>query len=225
MIKADKARKAKEMRYKKPMLATLGYSYITDRLWEMVEYEADVKYLIDSDALLEALDGDEEEEYEFRMAFSDLYAKSSRLQEELSDHFNGDISEYFDDCTVALIGNRYRLEGYDVEEEDYFSLSQYEERLACTEAGKRLMRHTKGEIISMVGQCFGILLAFYDIEQQFEHLKNTADIITENNRALLASVKRIEELYEKLQGDWPSSEDIRAFDEMTAAMPERFWLE
>lgn len=70
------------------------------------------------------------------------------------------IATSSDDCTVALIGNRYNTLGYDSEEEDYFSLTGYEQELAQTEAGKRLMRMTKAEMISTIGQCFGITLAF-----------------------------------------------------------------
>ena len=49
--------------------------------------------------------------------------------------------------------------------------------MAQTEAGKRLMRRTKADMIATIGQCLGILLAFFDLRQQYDYLKATFDIL------------------------------------------------
>ena len=93
-------------------------------LESIVETCDGIRYYIeqpDSDeTLLNALDGDEDEAWEFRMAFADLSAQADQLQTMLYDQCFEDSYRDFDDATVALIGNRYNLVGYDGEEEDYF---------------------------------------------------------------------------------------------------------
>jgi len=96
------------------------------------------------------------------MAFAHLEARAYELFETIYElcRYEDDFGQVYDDCTVALIGNRYQTIGYDSFEEDYYALTGYEQGLAQTESGKRLMRRTKAEIISIIGQCFGILIAF-----------------------------------------------------------------
>ena len=106
-----------------------------------------------------------------------------------------DFERLFNDCTVALIGNRYDVIGYDTIEEDYYGLTNYEMELATTEAGKRLMRKTKVEIISTIGQCFGILMAFLDLRQQYDYLKATFDILRDENTSMLQTIKEIDAAY------------------------------
>ena len=157
---------------------------------------SDVQWFVDQDddTLLNALDGDDEAEWEFRMAFADLSAKS----EQLYDMIQGNIDyQTFDDCIVSLIGNRYQLVGFDMDEEDYFSLTSYEQELAHTEAGKRLMRRTKVDMIATIGQCLGILIAFLDVRQSFDYLKATLDILRDENTSLLQLIKEIDQAYEK----------------------------
>lgn len=175
----------------------------------------------DMDALVDAFDGDEEEAFEFRYAFTDLSANCDSLMEQL---WGVDRQEY-DDCTVALIGNRYNMIGWDDVEEDYYSLTSYDAELANTDAGKRLMRHTKAEMIAIIGQSVGTLLAYLDLRQQYDYLKATMDVLRGNNRAILGQIKRIEELYEKVTVQYPASEDVRAFDAVLELLPERMWIE
>ena len=68
------------------------------------------------------------------MAFSDLEAKADRLFETIYDlaRYEENVGQTFDDCTVALIGNRYQVIGLDTYEEDYFGLTNYESGLAQT---------------------------------------------------------------------------------------------
>ena len=129
----------------------------------------------------------------------------------------------FDDCTVALIGNRYKSVGYDGYEEDYFELTKYERDLAETEAGRRFMRMTKAEMLSTIGQCLGILIAFLDLRQSYDYLKATMDILKDENTALLNVIKQIEQEYE--DADKTRFNDTRMFDRLLGQIPDRIWVE
>ena len=161
------------------------------------------------------------------MAFADLSAQADQLQTMLYDQCFEDSYRDFDDATVALIGNRYNLVGYDGEEEDYFSLTSYEEGLAQTESGKRLCRLTKAEMLSRIGWAFGILLAFFDLRQKYDYLKATFDILRDENTSLLSVIKDIEKAYDEMDADnfreWADS--TKHFDRLLAAFPDRAWLE
>lgn len=221
----DRAEQTRSLRYKRPALASMGYDAMVHELWEINEACADVAYYFpqnDGDSLVDALDGDEEEAFEFQMAFSDLCGKVERLLEVMGEY---ESAEEYDDCTVALIGNRYNLVGYDDMEEDYLDLVGYDRNLAESEAGKRMMRHTKAEMLSIIGQSLGTLVVFLDIRQQYDYLKATIDILRGENQSMLQALKQIEELYEKTQEkDW-MRRDCREFDAMVEMLPERMWIE
>ena len=179
--------------------------------------------------MLNALDGDEEAEWEFRMAFADLEAKADGLEQSISEYcdWDGDgFVKMYNDCTVALIGNRYRILGYDFEEEDYFSLTAYDEKLAQTEAGKRLMRKTKADMISTIGQCIGILIAFLDLRQNYDYLKATFDILRDENTSLLKQIKEIEDAYNAADAvgwyDWYP--EVKRFNELLEYLPDYVWI-
>jgi len=219
------------LRYKRPALASMGAQAITAELNDIVEACDGIRYYVeqadDDETLLNALDGDEDAEWEFRMAFADLAAQADQLQTLLYEQDFEDFYRDFDDATVALIGNRYDLVGYDTDEEDYFSLTSYEERLAETEAGKRLCRLTKAEMISRIGWAFGITLAFFDLRQRYDYLKATFDILRDENTSLIETIKEIEKTYEAMAEDgfreW--EESTKLFDRLTCALPDRAWIE
>lgn len=221
-----KAMKAKSMMYKRPALASMGYDSMISELYEIQEACTDVKWYMEQgdDTLLNALGDDEEAEWEFRMAFTDLDGKAYQLIERLQEDV---IREDYDDCTVALIGNRYDCVGYDGYQEDYFSLTSYEAELAQTEAGKRLMRHTKAEMISTFGQCLGTLIAFLDLRQQYDYLKAAMDVLRDENTSLLKLIKEIDEAYDAAEevgfNSWYA--EARRFDQLVRELPERMWIE
>lgn len=183
----------------------------------------------DDETLLNALDGDDEDVWEFKLAFSHLEAKADELFEMIYElcRYEDDFGQVYDDCTVALIGNRYQTIGYDSFEEDYYALTGYEPGLAQTESGKRLMRRTKAEIISIIGQCFGILIAFLDLRQQYDYLKATFDILRDENTSMLQQVREIDAAYKALVTADRSarSEAEKKFDRLLAALPDRAWVE
>lgn len=228
----SKANRTRDMRYKRPALASMGYDTVRDELWKIRDACTDIHWFTDQDddTLLNALDGEEDEVWEFRMAFSDLEAKADRLEQIIGDYYGWDgshLRDIYDDCTVALIGERYKILGYDFEEEDYFSLASYDESLAQTEAGKRLMRRTKADMLSTIGQCMGILIAFLDLRQQYDYLKATFDILRDENTSLLQTIKEIDAAYDAIMVvAWHRPQEaVRRFDALLENLPDRAWVE
>ena len=86
MITAEDTRreKAKKLRYKKPIVKDINLWQIREDLEEMAEACDEVRYYweTDDDTLLNALDGDEDEAYEFKMALADLKMAVSRAKRE-----------------------------------------------------------------------------------------------------------------------------------------------
>lgn len=107
----DREQRTRALRYKRPALASMGYEHIQRELEEIVEACDDVAWFAgDIDTLTEALDGSDEEAHEFMLSCSDLSAKAGLLLEQLYEVGGWDsdsMSRQYDDCTVALIGNRY----------------------------------------------------------------------------------------------------------------------
>lgn len=218
-----KAERSRNLRYKRGALASMGFESMELELQEIQEACDEVAwYSEDIDTLTEAMDGDIEEAQEFKMCFADLAGRCENLQQCLYDM---DPQDY-DDCTVALIGNRYRMMGYDDIEEDFLSLTAFEAGLAETESGKRLMRRTKKEMIAMMGQAVGTLVAFLDLRQQYDYLKATLDILQDRNHSVLKQVKEIETLYDKVTGTkFPDTQDEERLDFLLSMLPERMWVE
>lgn len=79
--------RTRALRYKRSALASMGAQEIMLELESIVEACDGIRYYIeqsDSDeTLLNALDGDEDEAWEFRMAFADLSAQANQLQTTL----------------------------------------------------------------------------------------------------------------------------------------------
>lgn len=219
------------LRYKRPALSSLGAYAIMTELDNIIMACDDVRYYVEQsdndETLLNALNGDEEAEWEFKLAFADISAKAENLQSALYDQYFEDFYQEFDDASVALIGNRYRVLGFDTYEEDYYALTSYEERLAQTEAGKRLMRLTKADMIARIGWCFGITLAFLDLRQSYDYLKATFDILRDENTSLLDTIKEIEKAYDEAEEDefCPWDESTKRFERLLEALPDRAWVE
>lgn len=227
-----KGERSRELRYKRPALDSIGYDQIRHELEEINEACGDIQYYIDSDedTLLAALDGDEEEEFEFKIAFAELSGKCDELYElllEVRAGYDKNGWPEYDDCIVSLIGNRYKMVGYDYYEEDYYALTGYESKLATTEAGKRMMRHTKAEMLSIIGQALGIVVAFLDIRQRYDYLKATMDILRGENTSLLAQIKAIEKAYYAAEAvKFRSWEDAaKEFDRLLDALPDQVWVQ
>ena len=213
-----KANRTRNLRYKRPALASMGFDVMMAELDEIEEACTNVRWYADQDdeTLINALDGNEEEAWEFKFAFAELEAKVDQLRQAMSDNWGYPSELYqtpfyrrYDYCTVALVGNRYRIIGWDADEEDYMSL-------------------TKKDMISTIGQSVGTLIAFLDLRQSYDYLKATFDILRDENTSMLQQIKAIEAAYEEACcTDWwhRKREAVDKFDQLLEALPDRVWIE
>lgn len=215
-----RAKAARELRYKKPILERLNYEAITSELWDIQSKCDELLYMedVDRDAILDALDGDEDDAEEYRMTFADISADCERLISVISDAY---IEENFDAFLVTANGGFYKTVGYDSYEEDYFALIGYEPELAQSEAAKRIMRLTKQEIVSLARTVFGVIAAYTDLVQHYDKLEAVYNIVKGENAELLSAVKRIDEAYER----YIETQDVSAYDKVLYQLPDRAWLE
>lgn len=102
----------------------------------------------------------------------------------------------------------------------------YDIDLALTEAGKRITRHTKAEMLSIMGQCFGVLISFLDLKQSYDYLKAMLDVLRDENMSLLQRIKEIDAAYQAANdehfADWGKSTE--KFDELLIDLPDVVWL-
>jgi hypothetical protein len=88
MLRRDKAR---NLRYKKPISKFLNFDQIRSTMWDIQEACEEVCWYTDSedgeDSLINALDGNDDEVYEFRMAFADLCAECNQMLADLGQEW------------------------------------------------------------------------------------------------------------------------------------------
>ena len=227
MNELSKAEKARNLRYKKAILEDFNFEAIRDELSEIEGVCDEIRWVEDGDEakLIAALDGDEEEAFEFRMMFSELSSECERLNDLLYENY---ISDHFDDFFAGISdGSGMRMLGYDVYEEDYYGLTSFEGRAGCREAQKRLERLTKKELLGAASQAFRIMVCFLNVRYKFDYLQAAFDVIKGLNKALLDMVRQIEELYDTaMSDDYPANREAeKELDKVIGAMPERIWCE
>ena len=224
--------KARDLRYKRPALDCLGAAFMEERLSEIIEACDDVQYFMDSDGktLLDALDGDDDEAFEFQMMFADLSGDAYKLSEQVMEW--GFDQQDYDDVTVAMVGERFNLVGFDTYETDYFHLvGGYSDEWAQEESYKRLMAKTKKELLECVRRNWCVFLAFFDLDQRYRHLQATMDILRGDNAAMLAVIRDIETKYDAMFEKWDSSwkhidrKAEQKFDRLLEHLPDRAWIE
>jgi hypothetical protein len=132
---------------------------------------------------------------EFHMFFQDISCRAQNLLDLLGDYCfdENEICKGWDDFTVVLLGGAYRVLGFDVEEQDYFSLFErgfgnYGEELAIREATERLMRLSKQELLDRWRKVLVILTAYIDLKAAYDGLTGALDFL-END-----GLKKSEEL-------------------------------
>ena len=139
----SKAEIARDTRWKLPSLNRLGFNEMT-LLMEQIQEDIDnIHYFIDNgdETFMEAMDGDEDEEREFRMAFSELEAEAEEIQRIVSEYseWNSLASSFADlmnDKERAVFQGDIDYDDYDEDNEPYNSCRAYDD---CTVAliGKR----------------------------------------------------------------------------------------
>ena len=225
----SKAWKAKNLRYKKPIVRDLNLDRIREDLWEIQEACEEVRWYTDSDdgtdSLVNALAGDEDEAYEFKMAFADLSAECDRMQEDLQDEW---VPECFDVFFVSAGAGTYYggLLGWDSYEGDYYGLESHEDDFAENEAGKMLHQMTKKDFIAAVRRCFRIYQAYIGLRYRYDNLKAALDILRDQNTGVLQAVREIDRLYDALDGAWNDyGKEAREWKQYTDALPPEVWLQ
>jgi len=224
--KETKRQKARNLRYRKAIAKDINFDCIQEDLWEIEGECDDVRYYFeeDDDTLINALDGDDEEAYEFKMMFADLSAECEQMQEDLKYEY---IPECFDDFFVA-VGRGETLLGWDSYEGDYYGLGDtWEEEAARKESRKRMSRMTKEQILETAQICFRIFRAYIGIRHRYDCLKAAIDILRDENTGYLQMVKQINEVYEKANADrfysWYDS--TKELDRLLECLPDMAWIQ
>lgn len=225
-----KREKARQLRYKKPIVRDLNLMSIQEELWNIQEYCEEVHWYIDTDeeTLINALDGNEDEAYEFKMMFAELCAECERMFEDLHEEW---IPECFDRFFVAIgAGEDFGgLLGYGSYEQDYFGLS-CEDAFAEDESKKNLKRLTKDNLIAAARQCFKVYQSFIALRYRYDCLKSAIDILHDHNTGYLQMVKQIEEVYERAEGEslgfrYDYGESVRELDRISKNLPQEAWIQ
>ncbi len=232
MVDAEETKrfKAKSLRYKKPIVRNLNLASIAQDIWDMQEECENVRWYTDSedgeDSLINALDGDEDEAYEFKMAFSDLCAECERMFEDLREEW---VPECFDIFFVAAGASDSGggLLGWDAYDQDYMGIS-CTDSFAEDEAKKKLKQMTKDDLIAATRQCFKVYNAYIGLRNRYDSLKAAIDILRDQNTGLMQTVKEIEKLYaavtedEWVRKDW-SNQSVE-WRRYTDALPQEAWI-
>lgn len=221
--------KAKQLRYKKPIVSNLNLDYIKQDLWDIQEECENVRWYTDSDdgndSLINALDGDEDDAYEFKMAFADLCAECDQMINDLEEEW---VPECFDIFFVAAGAGDYdELLGWDPYEGDYFGID-CTHSFAEDEAKKKLKQMTKDDMIAAARQCFRVYHSYIGLRNRYDSLKAAMDILRDQNTGVLQAVKEIEKLYEAAsqeQGFYAEySKEWREFERYTETLPREAWI-
>lgn len=231
-----RAKKARNLRYKKPIATQMNLETIKENLWEMQSECSDVRYFFDDsedpETLLGELLGDEGEAYEFRMMFSDLSAECDQFLDDLSNWEWSDYLEEYFNLFMVLEDRTGHLAGYDTYEHDYFGLeSSYEKEAAIEAAHEKLKKElTKDKLLEFFQRCMRILVSYCALQYRYDCLKASLDIVREQNAAHLMAVKEINALYTKADEEtrgfqfcW-RSEAYTKLDEMIKAMPQEAFM-
>ena len=231
IAKEKKRLKAKNLRYKKPIVKDINFDKMTEDLWYIMEKCEDIRWYTDSDdgedSLLNALDGDEDEAYEFKMEFADLCAECERMFEDLNEEW---VPECFDIFFVSAgAGESYGgLLGFDEYEGDYFGIG-CSDSWAEDETKKKLKQMTKDEMIASTRQCFKVFQAYIGLRNRYDSLKAAIDILRDQNTGHIQTVKEIERLYEeasKQQDRFAEySKEWKEFERYTDALPQEAWIQ
>lgn len=219
-----RAEKAKNLRYKKAVAVGMNLEHIRSWVWEAFDSLEDVTYVSENDDMLvDAFDGDEEEAFEFRIAFNALASDLDAFRDDLDEAW---IPDCFDDFFCACSGAGESFAGYDVVEQDYFGLSSYEAIAGQDEASKRLERLTKKDLVEAAQRCYQVAVAYLGLRSRFDDLRAAVDIIRAENDGLMSGVKAIEKLYDQWCQAKTISEKIavdRRMEAIADQLPSEIW--
>lgn len=221
----EKREKAKRLRYKRAILRDLNLETIRTNLWDMSEACSDVRYFEGDEGLLNELIGDEDESFEFRMMFAELDNDVNHMLEDLQEEY---VPDYFDDFfgTIGEAEDNGGFLGWDSVEQDYFGIDSYEASWAAEECGKRMMRLTKNQILEAAQICFRVAMNYIGLQNRYEQLKASIDILRGENAGFLQVIKSIDEAYKKAEKvRFASYEKATSeFDRLIKDLPDEVWI-
>ena len=232
--------KARNLRYQKPIAKSINWYQIYNDLNEIEEASADIRWMTeDEEQLVDLMDGDEEQAFEFKMAFSDLSYDCERLRDELDDIQRYDFISGEDldedgaplfDLFFPAVKMQDDYLGYDSYEQDYFPIDRYAADAGNRVARKRLFRLTKDQLLDLSGMALEIARSYMSMKYRYSCLKAGFDILRGENESLLRIVKSIDVLWEKWneESDGGKYRYTKSGDELDKALrevPERLWIE
>ena len=225
--------KAMELRYRKAIVRDLNIETIHDTLCDIAEECDEVRWYVDTDdgtdSLINALDGDDEQAYEFKMMFADLSAECEQMQNDLDNWMYKDFKDHFNDLFVAAGAGKFGggLLGYDTYEGDYYGLDfpGYAEQCSV----KRLMRMTKKELIQYMQVCTKIIVNFVGLRNRYDNLKAAMDILKDQNTGYLQIIKQIDEVYSRAEeatfGFKYWTREAEELDRILENLPQEAWIQ
>ena len=226
----NKDERTRKLRYSKSIIAKFNYDEICNDLYDIQCACEEVRYATDDeDVLIDALGGNDEEAYEFKMMFSDLEGKSEQLQRLLNDYsYYERISEYFDQFIAGVSdGTGMRHYAWDMVEEDFYEVTSFEGNVCVQEAQKKLMRMKKEDLISCANRVFRIILAYLDLKYKYDYLSATMEILNDEQRGIIDMVKELDRLYSIADADewYCYGESYKNYDRLLETVPDRMWIE
>lgn len=233
-------KKAQALRWQKPMAKGLNWWEISESLSDIMSACEDIRWMTEDDEqLIDLLDGDEEEAFEFKMAFSSLAADCDRMCEDMeqirlydfmsTDADDDDQATLFDLFFPAVRTSGPYL-GYDEYEEDYLPIDGWQNEYASDVARKRLKRMTKEQLLDNAGMCLNVARSYLSIQYRYSTLKSAIDILKGINDGLLQTVKEIEEAWSRYDEDshggrFSFTQSEYKLDKMLESVPDRLWIE
>jgi hypothetical protein len=212
--------RAKNLRYKRPALRGIQRECLQNKLADLSLDCEEMRDWLDDEDIFATFNSEDDRE-DFLMAAMEIQEKIDIISYALQDN---EITEYFDDFMVGIIGNQYNMVGYDGFEEDYFNLLKYEAEAGKREAGKRLMRLTKEQMIAVAGQCMGTYLAFYDLQRDYDYLRASFDVATGNNLAVEKVLREICAMYDAVMNEPYGGENTNKFNSLLGCLPDIVWV-
>ena len=228
MSMADDMRreKARNLRYKRPMLANVSLNDIQYWLREAQDKCNEWAWVDENqrEALMDALDGNDDEYSSYQMMFATLENDIEKFEDDLQ---NIECEECFDDMVCGFGGDGVNdMMGYDEFEGDYVPLeSSWEKQIAIEEARERLTKkYTKKRVLELTGECMRIVLNYIAMDYRLAMLNAAVDIVKEFNGEILRKASDINKCYEELMQSPCDYERRDKFDRMAAMLPDETWL-
>lgn len=211
------------------MVKSLNLYEIQEWIYEAMELASDVEYFEAKDSnLLNALDGDDDEANEFRLAFSQLSGDLQRFLDDIQDEC---VSEYFDLFFPAIgAGGAFGgYLGYDEYEEDYFGIEPYEYAWAEDEASKAILRLTKKDILQAAGSCLKVAANYMSVKYRYDCLETSLRILQGNNLETLKMLDALNHQYDEAEGvskgfEYGWKPEVRIYEKMLEEIPQEFWV-